>query len=276
MHFHYTDTTGLLGIVDTSALRATHLLFMNDQGELSHTNRLMMGIYEREMLAIDPPEASTLIALQRDFLHRIRYGLEHVPMDVYAVCFCENNDLLSQWRAYGDRGGGFSLGFDVTAILALAKTAFPECQVDAGAVIYRRQQQEKVVQDAYTHASEKLTRLAREDEGRDHDELANQCVAGFFDEVLRLAPFFKQDSFFEEQEWRVVIRGAVPRTQVKFRPHQLGPVPYVEIQFPRGDGGPLKAVRIGPTKQKEVVRRSLDLYFDTAGIEISSSEVTLR
>jgi hypothetical protein len=31
-------------------------------------------------------------------------------LQVYLTCFCESGDLLSQWRAYGANGGGYSLG----------------------------------------------------------------------------------------------------------------------------------------------------------------------
>src|SRR5205085_10103226 len=30
---------------------------------------------------------------------------------VYVASFCENGDLLSQWRAYGAFGGGYAVGF---------------------------------------------------------------------------------------------------------------------------------------------------------------------
>jgi hypothetical protein len=32
------------------------------------------------------------------------------------VSFCENGDLLSQWRAYGAKGSGYSLGFEPSAL----------------------------------------------------------------------------------------------------------------------------------------------------------------
>jgi Protein of unknown function (DUF2971) len=31
---------------------------------------------------------------------------------IYAVCFCEEENLLSQWRAYG-QNGGYSIGFSM-------------------------------------------------------------------------------------------------------------------------------------------------------------------
>ena len=31
----------------------------------------------------------------------------------FVVCFCEDGDVLSQWRGYADNGKGCSLGFSV-------------------------------------------------------------------------------------------------------------------------------------------------------------------
>lgn len=37
-------------------------------------------------------------------------------MDAFACCFCEERDLLSQWRAYGKYEQGYAIEFDWTAV----------------------------------------------------------------------------------------------------------------------------------------------------------------
>src|SRR5271166_1261085 len=39
--FHYTDATGLKGIVESGVLRATHVAFMNDASEYLHAVQLL-------------------------------------------------------------------------------------------------------------------------------------------------------------------------------------------------------------------------------------------
>ncbi len=38
------------------------------------------------------------------------------PMRCFAACFCEDGDLLSQWRGYAKGVGGFAIGFDRDAL----------------------------------------------------------------------------------------------------------------------------------------------------------------
>jgi len=54
----------------------------------------------------------------RDFLHRIRHLNETgwFSVDAYVVCLCEVDDLLSQWRGYGDRGAVSPLVLALTPV----------------------------------------------------------------------------------------------------------------------------------------------------------------
>jgi len=54
--------------------------------------------------------------LVEEFLRR-GHGLLELDVLVpgyqfYACCFCEDPDILSQWRTYANRGGGYAIGFD--------------------------------------------------------------------------------------------------------------------------------------------------------------------
>ena len=46
------------------------------------------------------------------------HGLEDI--NIFAVCFCENGDLLSQWRGYAGGKYGYSIGFDSDALMQIA------------------------------------------------------------------------------------------------------------------------------------------------------------
>ena len=53
---------------------------------------------------------------QPDCVHAVLDAILNTPdalvgaVDIYIACFCEKGDLLSQWRAYGNRGGGYAIG----------------------------------------------------------------------------------------------------------------------------------------------------------------------
>jgi hypothetical protein len=101
--FHYSTPPGLIGIVSSGALWATDLGFMNDSTEF---------IYGRSMILSQAPEMAT--KAQSEMGKRLLNAVDDIvykPGGFYAACFCENGDLLSQWRGYAGGVGGYSIGF---------------------------------------------------------------------------------------------------------------------------------------------------------------------
>src|SRR5205085_11962410 len=55
--------------------------------------------------------------LRQIVFEKVRQGAEQILSwyvdydEHYLACFCENGDLLSQWRGYGSVGGGYAAGF---------------------------------------------------------------------------------------------------------------------------------------------------------------------
>jgi len=98
--YHYTTIEGLLGILDQKKLWATDVSFMNDASEYDYASGLitneLKSLEERFLLGAGSPDS--------DLRHLIFNGLRHLATTrqfrVYASCFCEAKNLLSQWRAY--------------------------------------------------------------------------------------------------------------------------------------------------------------------------------
>src|SRR5215813_10915885 len=96
MLYHYTTQAGLLGIMRTKEIWASHTQYLNDLREFRHAMQLV-----REQLSemnrpgsYEPAEQRLLTEMQ----DRIE-GLESI--NVCVCSFSENGDALSQWRAYG-------------------------------------------------------------------------------------------------------------------------------------------------------------------------------
>lgn len=278
--FHYTDTAGVLGIVGGNTLWATNAVFLNDEGEIRHTAELVTRLYDREIERERPPENPEEITwVVRDFLHRIRHLNETgwFSVDAYVVCLCEVDDLLSQWRGYGDRGGGFSIGFSPHAVLHAVHTVTPDCEVSLGRVLYDESEQFTRIEKAYDLVRNSLVKGAAGKWSKEADEEAQAHAEVFLREAFLYAPFFKQQTFREEQEWRLVVTGRIPHDRIRFRQHSLGPVPYIEIPLNSGSAdGAVTSLRIGPRRDHALARRSLTLLLRGRHVEISSSEVTLR
>jgi hypothetical protein len=106
--FHYTNAAGLLGILSSGSLWATHFQFLNDTSEMQYGLDGARAV--TSTLAEQGSEA------KRRFLgdteERLDHLFEHKIVPPYVFSFCRLGDLLSQWREYGGGGSGFSIAFD--------------------------------------------------------------------------------------------------------------------------------------------------------------------
>jgi hypothetical protein len=59
-------------------------------------------------------KAGGLTSLEAQIVDQIEEGLREQPkpIDNFAISFCDDGDLLSQWRGYGSFGSGYAIGFE--------------------------------------------------------------------------------------------------------------------------------------------------------------------
>ena len=99
--YHYTDLGGLNGIISKHDLWLTNCRFSNDGREISY------GFGVADQILQDRIAAN---AQHQDFLKEVRKLLEAAVLNsVYVCCFCDKDNLLSQWRGYGANGTGVSI-----------------------------------------------------------------------------------------------------------------------------------------------------------------------
>jgi Protein of unknown function (DUF2971). len=101
--YHYTTQKGVLGIVNSSSIWASSILYLNDTLEYSYAFEMLLQ------------EAKEYKALYENIL---RYRRD----DIFVCSFSEEKDLLSQWRAYASNASGFSIGFRSSSLKILAKS----------------------------------------------------------------------------------------------------------------------------------------------------------
>jgi hypothetical protein len=110
--YHYTSAEGLLGIIRSGNLWATHIRYLNDSQEFIDSLRHLKSFIEE----FDEELHGHLDKFLRSAVH-----LFSVNPGAYVLSFTDDSaartndapgDRLSQWRAYCSGGNGFSLGFD--------------------------------------------------------------------------------------------------------------------------------------------------------------------
>lgn len=255
--YHYTNLSGLLGIVEAGHLRASDIRYMNDSTELRHTLELMREhITRRVITGTDRP---ALLNQLLDWLsHRIVGG----PM-LFGASFRANGNLLSQWRGYSAHGKGVSLGFDPGHILDCARGQ----RFQVGRCVYDPERQKNLIEEVVDSVESYAAQAGQ----ADRDEAANE---GIFEKIegrlLRLAAILKHPAFEEEQEWRIVspVISDPADLPVHFREGASMLVPWYAFELregPDSEAMGLDHVYLGPTSNIDLSMNSLALFLAQRG-----------
>ena len=250
--YHYTNAAGLLGIVERRCLFASDVWFLNDASEVRFAQtRMLEQVRKWADFGADQPWVEELL----DVSEAKPGWLD----DVFVASFCEEPDLLSQWRGYA--AGGFAVGFaaEVLAALDSAPGAARLVQVDYGAESGRRRLRglfEQLAADG-PYSREQRERLARK-------------------VLLPEMACVKEPSFSEEKEWRLLVVEERPE-RILFRVRATAVVPYVELTLP--EPSPVCEIVIGPSVDQQMRRRGMEQLLARRGyhgVEIRESTSSLR
>jgi Protein of unknown function (DUF2971) len=296
--FHYTDARGLIGIVQSRALWATHAEFLNDAQELRFgretLHRALMR-RSREVMPRDPSDLgpdysrATIMRSAADALRtRSRRRFQADPSHaVYVSCFCAEDDLLSQWRGYG-AAGGFAIGFSRSALgqlgpvdakppsIAAPNTTgkprilepangltMPPLPVSLARVHYGRQAVKTMIEQVFQEIAPTHT--------------GHPGATGYGRVQTVIMPALakiKDDAFSEEKEWRLITVGSP--AEVCFRPGSLGVIPYIKLAF---EPTTIEEVVIGPGAHMELREQGVGRLLGESwldGVTVTRSKAPFR
>ncbi|ROR55173.1 hypothetical protein EDD41_2431 [Luteococcus japonicus] len=248
--YHYTDTSGFMGIIESGSLWATRASFLNDTRGFS-AGREAITQWLIDELPNEAVRKFSKLILDLLFVPRIGDSLFISSLSV-------QGDRLSQWRAYAPTCG-YCLEFDLRAS-PLEHMPVPVTYVHDG---WRPSEEDGLLPSAlresfHTIASEYFDSVKPyahiEDEDR---ESAREEIAKHLQEFIRTDEFVrmvasaatcKDNSFTEEEEWRIILFPAKGRDErIRYRKSPLGLTPYIPIDISHETGRlPLRSVTIGP------------------------------
>jgi len=277
---HYTDAAGLLGILNSQKMWGTHAFYLNDATEIYHIQELVENISNELIDQYKPNEIGQTddehaVWRNRDFLFRLSYkSLREKPNpDIYVTCFCENDDLLSQWRGYGAGGAGYAICFDGKQF----KETFPTLKLRK--VIYTLKDQEEIIRELLDIIFNSFKNNSTGMSVEEASLIADEYALLFEKEITKYSPFFKNPSFQEENEWRLTFSNEENNSSknINFRTNNLGIIPYVEIDS-SSDILPITEIRIGPSGHSILAEKALRMVTNerAMNIAISGSTVPLR
>jgi hypothetical protein len=215
--YHYTNDVGLRGILETGRLWLTDVFSLNDPSELRHGVALALSVLDAKA-ACGPLESKIFARRLRSFIQE--RGAE--ASGHYFLCSLSSfGDDLGQWRAYGDDGRGYALGFDVTALESgFAKhsaplvKAFPITYNDAELIEILR----KIIEAMFSFIS--LPRRKNLDTSTVNEYMAKLTTL-LVVHALHAALHFKHEAYRNEQEYRFLEVHSVdqpPEVKLRIRP----------------------------------------------------------
>ncbi|MBW9117019.1 DUF2971 domain-containing protein [Rhizobium cauense] len=247
--FHYTTLQGFLGIISSKVIWATNIHYLNDSEEFAYGLAYLRT--EAEARVETAPSGHQAILLRvASLVDFFKQGY------VYTASFAEDDDLLSQWRGYG-AGGGVCLGFVVSDLQKIAQRSgfrLIKC-------IYEQSQKAALAREFLDQSLATLDPVASMDDGT-VEEFANQIVTRY----QQLACAFKDPSFREECEWRIISKFVpVDHPSVKVRGTSTMLVPYFEVDLELGEDGQgrtsigVDTLVVGPSLQKERILQAASI-----------------
>jgi len=311
--YHYTTWAGLLGILQTKTLWATHYKFLNDYSEIVlFRDKLKSWIYFYVREAYEKKirksphieqEINQLGGLDKVIQHDTEVFVDAeyraIGHEIYILSFCgqhqnpriNSNGLLSQWRGYG-AGGGFALVFNTQKIeefLEIESERFQYNMLHISDLVYSDDEdklKEELSEDLFIIANDvervfHNTRLSEKQKGT--------ILKGFESFIICISRY-KHCGFSEENEVRVVALPTVldreflelassegqtlkPEKERKFRNKNGELIPYIELFNSLNIELPIEKIIVGPHKEKENRAAALRAMLRNTKIEITCSDI---
>lgn len=265
--YHYTSIQGLLSIVESGRIRASHIRYLNDSSEI----KWMWNVVLRQL---ESRRDSTASEEERKRLKELIQLAESRPrLNEFVASFSEEGDDLSQWRAYCPGGSGFSIGFASSAVRSQwvsdpvgGKPTWVGAQL---LKVKYLNEQNTIELDAQVDLLLKLASQAVGMEGFNGPISENQFFLAFLSVA---APSFKHDSFRAEKEWRLILsKPHKPMPGQRFRSGKSTVVPYIEVElnhdidFNLVENYMISRIVVGPTPDPELSIEALQNLFISKG-----------
>jgi Protein of unknown function (DUF2971) len=260
--YYYCSVDAFIKIVTNKSLRLTNLFFLNDSQEF---------VWLRN-------KAHCFVKTQAQ-KHPDEFGYQYLETlleqewqrEIYCACFSEQPDLLSQWRAYGEDGKGFAIGFSTRHLQVLCKSF----QGAFANVIYDDEQQNVLVEEAFDLPPNLCD---------GEDPTIEEGSGTILRRISEAASRCKSKTFSEEIEWRLVCElHSASGTQFMERRGVI--TPYIEIPLVEGDSyrkrgnEPIKEIYFGPKNTAREQEYAVALMLANAGfkrVKVLRSTVTYR
>lgn len=277
--YHYTTSSGFLGIFNhfpdgPAELWASEIRYMNDASEFFHG----IKIIQEQAKKLFNDESNEM---KRGILKNICERIHTLEGPIFITSFCEEDDLLSQWRGYSGETG-YSIGWDFNQL----KTASQPNDWVLARCIYDSEAQSKATMHYIRY------HLNHWFDVRIKNEPYLEPYSEFYFGVAlrRFIPLLKHSSFSEEKEWRLIsawpvraeknvleellkvddlasaLKSLMKNQDIHYRPGRSGIIPYVNFKLESKNKFSPVSIRIGPNSLVGMSVQALKLFIASKNI----------
>jgi len=232
-------------------LWATHFCYLNDSKEL------ISGL-ESFLSKLEEFRANRVVAKNKydsirndinDLISSARDKSCVRKMAYYPLSFCEDGNLLSQWKWYGKQGG-VAIEYDLKNCRFLGNKMYKN-KIPSEGIIYDilyKPDDQKEIYGKYIDARHRFWK-------------SDKILDNVAEEVCLLSLFMKDQSFMEEAESRLLFVVTIPNSPkdlmplLRFRKKGSDIVPYIEARVYKNSGiqTPVRSITIGPGENQSLV-----------------------
>jgi hypothetical protein len=270
MLWHYTGGQGLLGIISSQSIYATHVSCLSDSSEIRYASFVFRQALARlaQKQAADSPDA-VFLATALKYFEDDPTSPNHVGLPNFVACFSEIRDDLSQWRAYAGGENGYAIGFKAKHL----------CRVNnclLARVTYYNEPQHQVIIDDVAEATvrffrEGLLKYGARAEKQWTEDFLNQWDLA----ITQVAPLIKHAATSNESECRLS-KGYIAEElqEIQFRQKNTMLTRHLPLR-PQYDGQPspyrlpISEVIVGPCRHPQVSRVSVGTLLQQHGYDSS-------
>ena len=251
--YHYTDASGLKGIVESQQIWFTSHRYLNDPSEL------ILGIdAAQEAIAIVKAERSARVGVFCDILANLfNIGNITKSLEYLVASFSRERDDLGQWRAYGCNGHGFALG--LASHLFRVEEQKPDQKPNEVTVVYPIEYGRNRARERHYEVVTKAADIFEDTVNKHEDLMQNRAVGiafienyameVFADEMIFTCLTSKHEAYAHEREVRLMMLGLHTKLKpyIETRIKNGGLVAFVKHAMPIKEPGSIVEVVVGPS-----------------------------
>jgi len=248
---HYTSQKGLLGILKQNKLWMTDILYLNDSSEYFGTVKMVKAELINYEDTTGKKKSLGPMLIEINMEQRLSANSSHP----YIFSLSENKDDINQFRGYSPSIAGFCIEFDKTKLIAMVRE---KEGYKIQACIYNRTE---IIKSIFSNKADQMSTIMN------------------FVENSAEFPFFKDEAFKTEKEYRIVYSGK--SAEIKYREGKSMIIPYIE--FPPEDADvrlPITRIVVAPTPHPALSKLSVLSLLKSKGypeeVEVEESAIPYR